>query len=724
MISVFQERVDTAQHKVNDVQQRVNAAKRGVDAAQKKVDAAPQKVLAVDEAKTLALAEALAEAETKALAEAEAETKALAEAEAEAKVEIEAVALMTNPLQDLATDCLWLSMHFFHPIQLCAQHVYHSALPLLPTSSHLQRFYLQNSMDKQLSCVAAFLGAPDTWGLLLRTIDFRPRQLTSITTSLQRIIVACEDIVNIYDAVTFVLQQSLCAPEAVTKIQGSPDGSVLFFAHPLSVTMWDVQTGGLIHTLTTKSKINDFAVSTTGGHIACGLSDGFVTFWDVHTKRKGPGFGNGQPVVAVHWWSPLELVIATQNSVYVYDIGIGKTWDAFPTPGPVWGMVRSVDGCELFVGTSQSSREADWDLCILEPTRYTQGHLHHWQSRASPGWKSPPHGRLMHPMCVGNEITCITPPSGVQSFDTNSHDWANNPPPLDAATSLAVSLNRNLVAQTKDSIQIFSLDVLKTSKARDDVHPSHVYPLGEEHIICLQPDGYLTLLELETLQKIHPSDNTPLLGTLLSNQLPPSCVSAGHGPIAELGIPAVIQAWQSGIALPKWTEVTDEEEPLGGSSPNQTRVITVYGSPKQELLLKGVRSGITLAKAPLEFGDMGMGKVYDLTFDSETRFYLKAEGPGWHVQIPYDITGSPAERYPYKITQGEPVPLSEPRVIPLFTLDTNCEWVIDAESRKVCWISPGNLRRGNGGHFWAGLSLVMLGDDGVVRKLTLKEPDC
>jgi hypothetical protein len=48
----------------------------------------------------------------------------------------------------------------------------------------------------------------------------------------QRIIAACEDIVNVYDAVTFVLQQSLHTPETVTKIQGSPDGSICFLPIP------------------------------------------------------------------------------------------------------------------------------------------------------------------------------------------------------------------------------------------------------------------------------------------------------------------------------------------------------------------------------------------------------------------------------------------------------------------------------------------------------------
>ena len=148
----------------------------------------------------------------------------------------------TRVFTTLATDCLRLSMHFFYPIQQCAQQVYHTAIPLSPTSSLLHNSYIRSITDNQLSCVTAFSGAPDKWGLLLRTIDVRPRRLVCIATSAQRIIAACEDIVNIYDMVTFVLRQSLRAPEMVTKIRGTPDESTLFFAHSHSVTMWDVQT--------------------------------------------------------------------------------------------------------------------------------------------------------------------------------------------------------------------------------------------------------------------------------------------------------------------------------------------------------------------------------------------------------------------------------------------------------------------------------------------------
>ena len=659
---------------------------------------------------------------------------AKAKASAEAKVTANAKAdALTIPLYDLATDCLRLSMHFFYPIQQCAQHVYHSALPLSPTSSQLHKSCLQGVIDSQLSLVGAFSGAPDTWGLLLRTINIRPRQFTCIATYFQRIIAACEDIVNVYDAVTFVLRQSLHAPETVTKIQASPDGFILFFAHSSSITMWDVQTGGLIHTFTIQSKINDIAVSTTGDHIACGSSDGSVTSWNIHTKG-GRGFGYGQPVVTVSWLSPVELMVVTEDSIYIANVIIVHTSNSLSIPGCIWGMVR-LGNNKFLVGTSlQGTGVGQELLCSLEiishrrpsvllewqpPTRLGQlTHQKTYQKRQPPTHL----GQLMYPIRMDNEIVCITSPSGVQLFNTNSNNWTNNPPPLDAATSVAVSLNRNLVVQTKDSIQIFSTNVLTSGEARKIVYPSHIYPLGEKHIICiLQPNRHLALLELETLRKLNPSGRT-LRKLLLANPSPSIPASLSHGLVAEFGTSVVIQAWQSGTPIPEWTETIEEDTPLGGLSPEGAWIVTVHSSPRWELHVKNAKDGSVLASISLEGGNLETGEVYDLAFDSETRFHLKIDGPGWHMQIPYDIIASPLGHHSYTVTQGEPVPLLEPRARPPYSLDANCEWVLDAKSRKICWISPGNVRRGNGGHFWAGLSLVMVGNDGVVRKLSFKEP--
>jgi WD40 repeat protein len=626
---------------------------------------------------------------------------------------------------DLVVDCLRLSMYFFHPIQQCAQQIYHTALPLSPISSQLRKSYLQSVADNRLSHVTAFLGAPDAWGLRLRTIDIKSRQLTCIATPAQEIIIACEDIVDIYDAVTFVLRQSLRAPETVTKIQGTSDGSILFFAHSYSVTMWDVQTGGLTYTFTTQSEITDIAVSM-GGHIACGSSDGLVTLWNIYTKEKGEGFGDDQPVVAICWLSPREFGVATQCSVYVRDISVGKTSGRTFIPGRVWGMVCLPSGGELLVGASQPGKGAGQELSSFEIVRRI-GELIWVRFRKEVILKQQPQmypGLLLRPTLVGEEIVCITLPSGVQSFHAKSHDLTSNPPLLNAATSVAVSLKRNLVAQTEDSIQIFTLDVLKQGGDRNHERVSHVYPLGEKHIICrLQPNSYPTVFELGTLRKLHPNNDTWPLRSLPTNKPPRVRASFSRGLVAEFGISVVQNAWRSGAPLPEWTEAANEDVPLSGLSPDCTHIVTFYGSPRWELRLKRATDGAALAKLPLERNGFGTGKVYDVAFDSNTRFHLKIDGPGQHFQVPYDIIPSPSRRYSPTITKRKPMPLSEPREAPPYTLDANCEWVVDAESRKICWVSPGNVRRGNGGHFWAGLSLVMVGDDGVVRKLSFREPD-
>ena len=625
---------------------------------------------------------------------------------------------------DLMMDCLRLSMHFFYPIQQCAQQVYHTALPLSPTSSQLHKFNFQSVADNQLSHVTAFSGAPSTWGMLLRTIEVRPRQLTCIATSVQGIVAACDDIVNIYDAVTFVLRQSLHTPETVTKIQGSPDGSYLFFAHPCSVSMWDVQTGGLTHTFTTQSQITDISVSM-GDHIAYGSSDGSVALWNTHTKEEGQGFGNGQPVVTICWLTPWELAVATQDSIYIRNIVVGRTSGSPSIPGRVWGMVYSPSSGELLVGASQPGKGVDQELYAFGIISVRELTWTHSQKKII--WIQQPRmylRPLQHPTLVGEEIVFITPPSGVQSFNAKSYDLTSNPPLLDMATSVAVSLNRNLVVQTEGSIQIFSLDVLKHGGARNHKRLSHIYPLGETHIICRrQANNYPAVFELKTLRKLHPNNDTWPLMSLPTNKPPHVRASFIRGLVAEFGISVVQEAWRSGTSLPGWTEAVYEDAPLSGLSPDCTQIVTFYGSPRWELHLKGAKNGGVLAKLPLKRDSFGAGKVYDVVFDSKTRFHLKIDGPGWHVQVPHDIIPSPSRHYSHTITKGKPRPLSEPRKTPPYTLDANCEWVVDAGSRKICWIPPGNVRRGNNGHFWAGLSLVMVGDDGVVRKVSFKEPD-
>ena len=332
--------------------------------------------------------------------------------------------------------------------------------------------------------------------------------------------------------------------------------------------MWDVQTGGLIHTFTTQSKINDIAVSTT--HIACGLAGGPVTFWGIHTREKGKNFWKGKPIVAICWLSTQVLAVATQTDVDIHDIIVDKSSIWFSTHYRIWGMVHS-EG-ELLVGTLGEYT----NYSFFKPIRYT----HTLQPRlCEESWVYD--GKLKNPTLVGEEIACISPTTGVWLFDPSSTGppchLTKNPSLLRAARSLAVSLGRNIIIQTDDSIQIFSSDVLMSGEAHEkSMHLSHVYPLGKKHIICVKSDRCLIVLELETLKEFCP-DN--LLWSLLgrgSDQSPFAGASLCHGVIAEVGILQAMELWKSGTEIPKCKG--GKNVPLTGLSPMCTLDVSLLSS--------------------------------------------------------------------------------------------------------------------------------------------------
>jgi hypothetical protein len=482
------------------------------------------------------------------------------------------------------------------------------------------------------------------------------------------IIAGCKDTVTIYDAVTGVLQQSLSSSETVIKIQASPDGTTLFFAHSYSVTMWDVQTGGLVHTFTAQREVNHIAVSTSGDHIACGSPNGSVTFWNICTRGEGKRYGEGQSVITICWLSPQKLAVATEDSLCIRSVTTGEILDSLSIPDCVWGMVYFQDKDEFLVGTSRPGSGADQRLYSfvtiphrhpepLEKRRPTVNRGRLVRRKLYRGKESPTHpGPLTPPTLVGKELVCITPPKGVQLFSAESYNWTNNPPLLDTAASVAVSLNRNLVVQAWSSIQIFSIDALTSGEARDDARVSHVYPLGENHIICvLQPTRHIAVLELETLRKLSRDDETlPLrslsadeiefvlpsftyetesVRSLFSDETESVCAlsvdeteSVCASPVDKTGtvrtqssyrwivtkfnIPMVIRAWWSDIPLGGEIELPGRDTPqlLYGLSPACTTIATVYGTYWPDIWVNVANHGDALARLPLEYANWGVGR--------------------------------------------------------------------------------------------------------------------
>ena len=184
MVAITQDRVTTARHELVAAKEEFTDAKYMLNAAEHQVYTTKHKPTAADNKVTDAK-DKLNAAKSR-FTGAQAEYIIAEHKFSTIEEEHEAMVFTLTPLDNLATDCLRLSMHFFHPIQQCAQQVYHTALPLSPTSSQLHVLWLQNIIYNQLSSVTGFSGAPHSWSSLLRTIGVRPRELTCIATSVSR----------------------------------------------------------------------------------------------------------------------------------------------------------------------------------------------------------------------------------------------------------------------------------------------------------------------------------------------------------------------------------------------------------------------------------------------------------------------------------------------------------------------------------------------------------
>jgi len=99
-------------------------------------------------------------------------------------------------------------------------------------------------------------------------------------------------------------------------------------------------------------------------------------------------------------------------------------------------------------------------------------------------------------------------------------------------------------------------------------------------------------------------------------------------------------------------------------------------------------------------------------------FSLKPVGSHFEIEevIDKEIEEVPGEGIG-EVPGEEILPVLHP-----YSLDENLEWVLDVESRRVCWLPPGYVTEIKDGHLFVGSSIVTAGQDGIVRKLTFRRP--
>ena len=578
----------------------------------------------------------------------------------------------------------------------------------------------------------------------MRTIKASSSSFASMTTVGHRIAAACDDYtVGIYDSVTGALRLSLSLAEPIRAIKGSPDGSMLFCAHRgPSVTAWDIQTGGLVHTFTLDGEVREIAISLEGRYIACGLSDGTVRIWEVSGKTERAAFGSGSPLSHLCWLeSGKQLMVVQEASVQAWDVVTHRLLPILPSSkeqGPIRGVVYSQKLNKIaIVATSGTGSIVtvvnSQDRKLL--TSRTQLQISCFAFSQ-----------------ISEELVCGLSTPGIELFNISTGNWRrfNHPATI---TSISTFPNGTVVAKvTGSGIQLLSLDEGYTPPQQLSALTVHALDRGNIIAVSFSNPKHVTLLEspiMSPLLTIHvspikgiPIDRSTILCASLQHR-----VAVQH--IEHLNR-TILRLWRFGGKTPEWDHRINGCRAVGGLSPSGSRLVVLHEvNHTIEVRIWDVRNGELQAHRQITTTHPHTQPL-GVEFKSEERFYSQHDTYRILCVIFSSKSKPAASSGPVATSQPdtssdtslesdapvEPMPLRQRfrnRLTIRFkelapsgqlgrycNLDDTQEWVT-CLTKRICWIPPGYIGSNNDGHCWVGNTLFMVGHDGILRRLIFRE---
>ena len=241
--------------------------------------------------------------------------------------------------------------------------------------------------------------------------------------------------------------------------------------------------------------------------------------------------------------------------------------------------------------------------------------------------------------------------------------------------------------------------------------PLTMYPLDKGRIIAIVPttNDPVILLETATMSQIFsiPTGKNPSAHTVFYASLENKVAACWFRGI-RMGL---LQMWEFSHQRLRWTVSTTGYPSAGSISPAGTRLLTYeigrFGDTPTAVTIKDVSNGEDLA---CMYDDTNAPSPLDITFDSEDRFSFHCDT---HRE-PYVI--SLASQTGTYITRCAKQRLEGQVQERYHRLDDGHEWVF-CGLQRICWVPPGYIGSVPTSHCWAGSSLVMVGRDGMLRKL-------
>ena len=183
-----------------------------------------------------------------------------------------------------ANDSQHLLLEHFDIIQNSPFHIYHSAIPLFPSSSLLHKCY--NAEPSAM--VKVVKGLPTEWGVCSRTVF-----LDSITWTLSHhnssiAIGSNSGDIIILDSTTGTQRAALSGhTNTISCVEFSSDGTFLVSgSSDGTIKLWDIQTGGVVRTFSGRTKqVQYISISVDCTKIVSGSHDYTMCLWDIQTGK-------------------------------------------------------------------------------------------------------------------------------------------------------------------------------------------------------------------------------------------------------------------------------------------------------------------------------------------------------------------------------------------------------------------------------------------------------
>ena len=253
-------------------------------------------------------------------------------------------------------ECKWTSdtqrllLEHFDIIQSSPSHIYHSALPLFPSSSWLCGCY---SMEPS-TVVKVLKGLPTEWGGCYRTVVLRSFTWTLSYHNGTIAIGSGPGDIIILNSTTGTQRAVLSGhTDKVKCVEFSSDGTLLVSgSDDNTVKLWDIQTGGVVKTFSGHTaQVRCVSISMDCTKIASG-SRQTICLWDIQTGKCHCTI-EGNDLAHQISFPPTNPQHFISVSVFVNNTRVGRVWQwdtdghQIKPPHDGIGAAFSPDGTQL-----------------------------------------------------------------------------------------------------------------------------------------------------------------------------------------------------------------------------------------------------------------------------------------------------------------------------------------------------------------------------------------